>query len=97
MNRLSVAFTSETSIEKGPKHIRQIDCKTILRGCPRNSGKGKFWTFTDFSNIFSESRPFYPMNKYHIYLDQIFYFYFLRGGFHYNLKTTQFPFEDSII
>ena len=68
-----------------------------LRGCPRNSGQGKFSTFTDFSNNFSESRPLYPMNKYHIYLDQIFYFYFLRGGFYCNLKTTQFAFEDSII
>ena len=70
---------------------------TPLRGCPRNSGQGKFSTFTDFSNNFSESRPLYPMNKYHIYLDQIFYFYFLRGGFYCNLKTTQFAFEDSII
>ena len=75
-------FHSERNPGKSPNYGRH----KLLKGCPRKNGQGKFRTFTDFPNILSESRPLYPMNKYHICLDQIFYIYFLRGGFHCKLK-----------
>ena len=64
-----------------------ISCK-MLRSCPRKKGQGKLGTFADFSNFFSESQPLYPVNKYHIYLDQFNFFNFLQFGFEGDLKTA---------
>ena len=54
---------------------------SLLRGCPRKNGWGKFRSCTDFPKFFIGSQQFYPTYKSHIYFDQVYFFYFLRDNF----------------